>query len=89
MDRRLRFVAAQMAWTYCAIFGLTLLGTLTFDSFFILSLIGFLVTAELTAPYTVRPPWRARLWWFVALGFAGFGYIVVRRLISLFPPGSF
>jgi len=89
MDRRLRFVTAQMLWMYCTIIGLTLLEILALDLIITLYLIGFLVIVELTAPHTVRPPWRTRLRWFVALGFVGFGYIVVRRLLSLFPPGLF
>jgi len=89
VDRRLRFVAIQTAWMYSAMFSLALLGALTFEFFFIASFIGLLIAIELTAPYAVRPHWRARLRWFVVLGFAGFGYIVVRRILSYLPSGSF
>jgi hypothetical protein len=41
MDRRLRLVAAQTVWAYGAVVALTLFGALTFELFFIVSLIGF------------------------------------------------
>jgi len=72
-------------WMYSVIVGLLLVGMLTFELLFIISFIGFLILIELTAPYAVRPRWRARLRWFVVLGFVGFGYLVVRRLLSILP----
>jgi len=85
--RRKRFVHAQIAWMLTAVVLLTALDALTLDLFFVLSLIGFLVVVELTAPVAVSPRWRRRLPWLIAAGLLVFGYIVVRRILEILPPG--
>lgn len=85
--RRLRFVHAQVAWMLAAVVVLVLLESLTLELFFVISLIGFLVVVELTAPFNVTPAWRRRLRWIILVGLAVFGYIVVRRIIEILPPG--
>ena len=87
--RRQRFVHAQVAWMCASILALALLGSLTYELFFVVSLIGFLVVIELTAPFTVTPEWRARLKWLIAIGLVVFGYIVVKRILAILPPGVF
>ena len=66
---------------------LVVLGSLSLELFFVLSLIGFLVVVELTAPVAVTPRWRRRLVWIVALGLLVFGYVVVRRILEILPEG--
>jgi hypothetical protein len=66
---------------------LAVLGALSYELFFVLSLIGFLVVIELTAPFNVTPRWRSRLKWLVVLGLLGFAYIVIRRILAILPPG--
>jgi hypothetical protein len=66
---------------------LGLLDSLTYELFFVVSLIGFLVVVELTAPFNVTPRWRRRLKWVILVGLAVFGYIVVRRILEILPPG--
>lgn len=66
---------------------LALLGSLSLELFFVVSLIGFLVVIELTAPFSVTPRWRSRLKWIVALGLVAFTYVVVRRILEILPPG--
>lgn len=66
---------------------LSLLGSLTLELFFVISLVGFLVAMELTAPFAVTPRWRRRLTWFVVLGLLVFAYVVVRRILAILPPG--
>jgi len=85
--RRQRFVVGQVAWMSATIVALALLGSLSIELFFVVSLIGFLIVIELTAPFGVTPRWRARLKWLVALGLLGFGYIVIRRILEILPPG--
>lgn len=85
--RRRRFIHGQTAWMLATIVLLALLNTLSLELFFVLSLIGFLVVTELTAPFNVTPEWRARLRWIIAVGLAIFGYIVVRRIIEILPEG--
>ncbi len=85
--RRLRFVHGQLAWMLGTVLALALLESLSYELFFVVSLIGFLVVVELTAPFDVAPRWRARLKWLVLAGLAVFGYIVVRRVLEILPPG--
>lgn len=85
--RRERFIHAQVAWMLGTILVLALLQSLTLELFFVVSLIGFLVVTELTAPFTVTPAWRARLKWLIALGLLAFAYIVVKRILAILPPG--
>jgi len=85
--RRLRFVHAQVAWMLATILLLSLLGALSTELFFVVSLIGFLVVIELTAPRAVTPTWRARLKWIVLLGLVGFGIVVVNRILAILPFG--
>jgi len=85
--RRWQFIHGQVAWMLATVLCLALLGSLTLELFFVISLIGFLVVTELTAPFTVTPAWRGRLKWIVALGLAVFAYIVVRRILAILPPG--
>lgn len=85
--RRERFVHAQMAWMLAAIVVLALLGALTLELFFVVSLIGFLVVVELTAPFEVTPRWRRRLRWLILAGLVGFALLVIRRVLAILPPG--
>ncbi|MFB6130396.1 MAG: hypothetical protein ABEJ28_06210 [Salinigranum sp.] len=86
-ERRRRFVHAQLAWMLGTALVLSLLGSLTYELFFVVSLIGFLVVVELTAPFRVTPAWRRRLKWLILLGLVAFGYVVVRRILEILPRG--
>jgi len=66
---------------------LALLGSLTIELFFVISLIGLLIVVELTAPFRITPQWRKRLWVLIGLGLLGFGVIVIRRILDILPPG--
>jgi membrane protein implicated in regulation of membrane protease activity len=85
--RRQRFVHGQTAWMLATIVGLAALDALSLELFFVVSLVGFLVVVELTAPFSVTPQWRSRLRWIVLAGLAVFGYIVVRRVLAILPEG--
>lgn len=85
--RRRRFIHGQTAWMLASVLVLALLEALTVELFFVLSLIGFLVVTELTAPFAVTPRWRKRLKWIIALGLLAFGVIVVRRILEILPSG--
>lgn len=87
--RRERFIRANVAWMLASVLVLALLDSLSLELFFVVSLIGFLVVVELTAPFSVTPRWRARLKWLIALGLAIFGYVVIRRILAILPPGVF
>ncbi|MXR40703.1 hypothetical protein GRX01_04995 [Halobaculum sp. WSA2] len=85
--RRARFVRAQLAWSLAAVLALVLLESLSYELVFVTTLIGFLVVTELTAPFAVTPTWRGRLRWLIGLGLLVFGYVVIRRVIEILPPG--
>lgn len=68
------------------VLALSLLGSLSYELFFVCSLIGLLIVTELTAPFNVTPEWRSRLKWLILLGLAGFAYVVVRRIVEILPP---
>jgi len=85
--RRWQFIHGQLAWMLAMIFGLSLFGAVSLELFFVVSLIGFLVVVELTAPFNVSPRWRARLKWIILLGLAVFTYTVVRRILEILPTG--
>lgn len=85
--RRQQFLHGQTAWMLASLIVLALLGALSLELYFVLSLIGFLVMVELTAPFEVTPEWRSRLKWIILLGLIGFAVIVIRRILEILPPG--
>jgi hypothetical protein len=87
--KRQRVVHANLAWMLTAALVLTLLDSLSYELFFSVSLVGFLVVVELTAPVRITPVWRRRIRWFILLGLAGFAYLVVQRVLAILPPGVF
>lgn len=82
----MRYVHGQLAWMLATALVLALLGSLSYELFFVCSLIGLLVVTELTAPFAVTPAWRRRLRWLIALGLLGFAVVVVRRILAILPP---
>lgn len=85
--RRQRFVRANVAWLLGSTLVLVVLDALSIELFFVIGLIGFLIVTELTAPFNVTPTWRTRLKWLIGLGLLVFGYIVIRRILAILPPG--
>lgn len=85
--RRTRFIAGTLAWMLGALVVLAALGSLDYELYFVVSLIGFLVVVELTAPFAVTPAWRRRLRWIILLGLVAFGYVVVQRILAILPSG--
>ncbi|MFC7071784.1 hypothetical protein ACFQJ7_10080 [Halovenus rubra] len=88
-SRRMRFVHGQVAWMVATVLVLALLGSLSYELFFVVALLGFLIVTELTAPVSITPTWRRRLRWVILLGLAGFTYVVIRRILEILPPGVF
>jgi hypothetical protein len=64
---------------------LALLDSLSYELFFVVSLIGFLVVTELTEPFQITPRWRRRIRWLIPPALLGFAYIVVRRILAILP----
>lgn len=70
-----------------ALLGLAALGVLSYELYFVASLVGLLVVVELTAPVAVAPRWRVRLRWLAVAGLVVFALVLVRRLVGLLPAG--
>lgn len=85
--QRQQFIIGHVAWLLGTLLVLSVLGALSLELFFVVSLIGFLIVVELTAPFAVTPMWRRRLRWIIGLGLLVFGYIVVRRILAILPAG--
>ena len=85
--RRAQFIQGVLAWMLLSLLGLALLGAYGHELFFVLSLIGFLVVTELTAPFSITPAWRRRVQVLIVLGLLVFGYIVIKRILEILPPG--
>ncbi|MFB6284089.1 MAG: hypothetical protein ABEK59_09190 [Halobacteria archaeon] len=83
------FINSQIAWMTAALIFLTLFGSLSLELYFVLSLLGFLIIVELTAPFNITIRWRKRLKWIIAAGILVFGYVVVKRVLEILPPGVF
>lgn len=86
-QRRLRFIYGQAGWMLASLFVLTLLGSLTLELLFVISFIGLLVLTELTAPFTITSAWRQRLKWLIGIALLVFVAIVLRRILTILPPG--
>jgi len=87
LRRRRQFIHGNVAWMLGTATVLVLLDALSAELFFVVSLIGFLVVTELTAPFAITPAWRRRLRWIIAIGLVVFGYIVIRRILAILPEG--
>jgi hypothetical protein len=85
--RRRRFLVGTVAWQLGTVLVLALLGSISFELVFVISLIGVLIVTELTAPFAVTPAWRRRLIVVIGIGLVVFGYIVVRRILAILPSG--
>lgn len=83
--RRYRFISGVLAWCLAGLFLLVLTGWFTYEVFFVVALIGFLVIVELTSPVHVRPRWRRRLQWTVLIGLTGFLVVLARRTVVYLP----
>lgn len=87
LRRRQQFIQGTIAWMLATATVLVLLNALSLDLFISVSLIGFFILAELTAPVSVTPTWRRRIRVLGAIGLVIFGYIVIQRILAILPEG--
>lgn len=85
--RHRRFIYGQVGLMLGIILASIALGSLSIESFYMASFVGFLVLVELTNPVNISPRWRSRLRWIILLGLVGMVYIWVHRLLEVVPPG--
>jgi 4-amino-4-deoxy-L-arabinose transferase-like glycosyltransferase len=78
-----RIVVIFGAWAFFALALLAVFGSLTFEYFFVLCLIGFLVIVELSGPFASRPRWRSRVNVVILLGVVVFALIVAGKVLAI------
>lgn len=83
-----KFAVAAIGWPLCALLILVVSGLMVLDLYFVVSLVGFLIIVELTAPVSVSLRWRRMLPLLVAVGLLGFVYILARRALTALPPDA-
>ncbi len=79
----MRVVYWQMAWMIGTVLTLVAFGRHSYELFFLLTVLGLLVIADLTAPSVVQPQWRSRLRTLIVLGLIGFTIVVLHRLLEI------
>lgn len=85
--RRARFVRGHIAWMLGVALLLSVLGALTYETFFTLSLLGLLIVTQLTAPVTVTPRWSRRVLVLIGAGLVVFAYILITSILARVPEG--
>ncbi|WEL20587.1 hypothetical protein [Halorhabdus sp. BNX81] len=87
--RRQQYLVGVLAWAVSVLLVLVTLQSLSYELYFVLTLIGVLVVTALTAPFNLTPRWRTRLRWVILLGLVVFTYLVFRRVLAVLPQGVF
>jgi hypothetical protein len=78
-----KIVYVFSGWVLLVLSLLLLFNSLSFEYFFVLCLIGFLIIVELSGPYTVRPKWRSWVNVFILIGTVIFALIVVQKVLAI------
>jgi len=78
-----RIVVIFGAWAFLALAVLAVFQSLSFEYFFVLCLIGFLVIVELSGPFASRPRWRSRVNTVILLGVILFSLVVVKKVLDI------
>jgi hypothetical protein len=78
-----RIVIIFGAWAFLALAILAVFQSLSFEYFFVLCLIGFLVIVELSGPFASRPRWRSRVNVVILLGVILFSLVVVKKVLDI------
>ncbi|BAI60948.1 conserved hypothetical protein [Methanocella paludicola SANAE] len=83
LTRSQRLVYIFGGWIFVVLALLALFDSISYEYFFVLCLIGFLVIVELSGPFTVRPAWRSRVNIVIILGVIVFSFIVVEKVLAI------
>lgn len=78
-----RIVVIFGVWAFLALAVLAVFGSLSYEYFFVLCLIGFLVIVELSGPFASRPRWRSRVNVVILLGVVVFALIVIKKVLDI------
>ena len=78
-----RLVLTQAVWMLVLSGSFILFDTFTFETFYILSYLGFLGAVQLFAPSDPAPAWWGRVQLVILLGFLGLCYFVAMRAMEV------
>lgn len=78
-----RIVVLSGTWAILTIALLASLGSLRFDYFFVLYLLGFLILVMLCGPSLSRPQWRVRAGLATLIGVLIFSLITVEKILAI------
>ena len=78
-----RIVVIFGAYAFLALAILAIFSSLSYEYFFVLCLIGFLVIVELSGPFGARPRWRSRVNAVILAGVVVFALIVVMKVLGI------
>lgn len=78
-----RLIVSFGGWIIVVLALLVMLQSLSYDSFFALCLIGFLIIVELSGPFITKPKWRARVNLIIAAGVIVFVFIVLTKVLEI------
>lgn len=78
-----RIVVIFGAWVFLALAILTFFPPLSYEYFFVLCLIGFLIIVELSGPFASRPKWRSRVNVVILIGVIIFSLIVAGKVLGI------
>lgn len=70
-------------WVMAMLTLLALFNSISYEYFFVLCLIGFLIIVELSGPFTVRPAWRYRVNVVIMIGVIIFFLIVIKKVLDV------
>lgn len=76
-------LTVQLTWLAILIPVLYVLGALTFENAYILSYLGLVIATQLFAPAERTPQWWWTVRWGIRLGFLGFCYFIVLRVVDV------
>jgi hypothetical protein len=76
-------ICCLLGWMLAMLMLITLFNSVGYEIYFVLSLIGLLVIAELVGPGTVKPRWRTRVNLVIALGMIIFSILMVQKVLNI------
>ena len=87
MRDRIRLLAIIGGWIAVVAGLLSVINAFSFELFYVLSFLGFLVIVELFVPTGVTVGGRRAIEIFTVVGLLGFLYFIYKQLLTILPPG--
>ncbi|MGE5465281.1 MAG: hypothetical protein ACM3PB_00100 [Betaproteobacteria bacterium] len=78
-----KLIFASGGWVFATLAILAILDNISFESFFVICLIGFILITVLSGPDTARPRWRSRVNVVMLAGFVVFLIIIINKVLNI------